>query len=131
MLGWAALETYAAELARVAEHANRQTLRCFVETSRRGEEVVIALYERWFDGDHLRCDELARRAFDPADENALVASAEFLAEVEAWAERRNEEREAAYLDDALDDEARIQRTLDRQSAAAELQRILASERTGP
>jgi hypothetical protein len=128
MLEWAAVETYASELTRVAEHANNRTLGCFTESNKEGGKVRVALYERWFDGEHLRCDELARRVFDPSDERTLVSSAEFLAELEAWAERRNEEREAAYLDASADDAARTENSLEQESAAQELARILASER---
>lgn len=39
----------------------RQTLRCFVVTRRQGEEIAITLYERWFDGNRLHCDELDAR----------------------------------------------------------------------
>jgi hypothetical protein len=129
-LEWAAIETYAAELARVAEHANNRTLGCFVETHSESGTVEIALYERWFDGNHLRCDELARRVFDPDDVGALVASAEFLVELEAWAGQRNEEREAAYLDASANDMARTARSIERESAAEELARILASKTSG-
>lgn len=131
LLQWSAIETYAAELARVAEHANHGTLGCFVETTEEVGVVVIALYERWFDGDHLRCDELARRLFDPVDETALVASAEFQAELEAWAEQRNEARESAYLDASAADAARVERALEQKSAATELAQILAGARHQP
>jgi hypothetical protein len=119
-----ALETYAAKLARVAQHGNDGTLGCFVETSTDKGSVVITLYERWFDGAQLHCEELTRRVFDPSDENALVASAEFIAELEEWAERRNEERNASYLDASADDAARVLRSIEQESAAAELAGIL-------
>lgn len=128
LLQWWAIETYAAQLARVAAHANEGTLGCFVETREKVGRVVITLYERWFDGDHLRCDELARRMFDPADETALVASAEFQAELQAWAEERNEAREFACLDANVADAARVERALEQRYAANELARILSSER---
>ena len=127
MLELAKLGTYAAVLDQVAVHANAGTLCCFVETKSEHAAVEVTLYERWFDGQRLRCDELAHRVFDPGDESALVASAEFVAELEAWAERRNEEREAAYIDASADDAARTQQATEQQSAAEELARILAGE----
>jgi hypothetical protein len=127
MLDLAALETYAGQLAAVADHANTGTFGCFVETKSAGGMVEIALYERWFDGQHVHCEELALRRFDPSDESTLVASAEFLAELEAFAERRNEEREGAYLDAGIDESERVRRTIEQQSAADELARILRRE----
>jgi hypothetical protein len=127
MFELAALETYAAQLARVAEHANCGTLGCFIETKPERGNVQIALYERWFDGSHLHCEELDRRVFDPADETTLVASAEFLAELEDRAAQRNEARDAAYLDASADDVERTRTSREQEAAAEELTRILPSE----
>jgi hypothetical protein len=119
------LERYAAELERAAGHGNDGTLGCFVDTRTRDSVVKVALYERWFDGSHLRCDELACRSFDPDDDGALVASAEFVAELEDWAEQRNDAREASYLEASVEDAARDERALEHASAANELAQILA------
>lgn len=126
LLELAQLETYAAQLERTAEHANNGTLGCFVETQQRDDGIVrVALYERWFDGEHLHCEQLASRDFDASDESALIASAEFLAELHEWAERRNDERQASELDAAAADAARIERASERRVAADQLARILA------
>lgn len=119
------LERFAQELDRVAKHGNEDTLGCFVDTRTRDGVVGITLYERWFDGRRLICDELASCTFDPEDETALVASAEFVVELENWAERRNDEREAAYLEQSVEDAARDERAVERASAASELASILA------
>jgi hypothetical protein len=119
------LQGYAALLERVAQHANDGTFGCFVETDSTGGDVTIALYERWFDGTKLHCEELARREFDASDESALVAGAEFRGELEQWAEDQNAAREASYLDAAADDRERIERATERASAAGGLAKILA------
>jgi hypothetical protein len=119
------LERYAQQLERVAKHGNEGTLGCFVDTRTRDGGVTVTLYERWFDGDQLITDELASRTFDPEEESTLVASAEFVAELEDWSERRNTERETAYLEHSVEDAAREERSLERSSAASELTRILA------
>jgi len=125
------LERYAAELERAARHANEGTFGCFVATQSRGDAVVATLYERWFDGAHLRCEQLARREFDASDEGTLVASAEFVAELEAWAEQRNDERETSYLEASVEAAARDERALERATAANELARILAEDSAQP
>ncbi|MGZ4167774.1 MAG: hypothetical protein ACXVR1_17855 [Solirubrobacteraceae bacterium] len=118
------LERYAAELERVARHANEGTLGCFVDTRAHEGVVEVALYDRWFDGDRLRCDELTRRRYDAADEAALVASAEFVAELEDWAQRRNDERARSEADARAETEAAQQQVRDRAAAADELAGIL-------
>jgi hypothetical protein len=127
----AELEAYASQLERVAQHANDGTLGCFVETISRAGTVWITLYERWFDGHHLVCEQLAQHGFDPTDEATLVASAEFMVELEAWAEERNEEREASYLDAGGEDDAGTARAIDQTAAADELARILQREHPSP
>jgi hypothetical protein len=120
------LERYASELELVARHANDGTLGCFVDTRPHEGSVEVALYDRWFDGESVRCEELARRSYDAGDEQALVASAEFVAELQDWAERRNTERELTY---ASDHEEAIARETDAKEAAAaadELTAILRS-----
>jgi hypothetical protein len=125
MLELAELEAYAAQLERAAEHGNGGTLGCFVETENRDDGVVrVTLYDRWFDGQRLRCEQLAGRDFDSTADNAVVDSSEFLAEVRDWAERRNDERDASYRDAATEDAARAERSVERAAAAAELDRIL-------
>jgi hypothetical protein len=122
-----ALEAYAARLERTAEHGNNGTLGCFVDAEPRRNGIVhVTLYERWFDGQHLRCERLAGRDFDSTDESALVASSEFQAELQAWAEQRNHDRDAAYLDAAAEEAAQTERAAERANAAHELARILTS-----
>jgi hypothetical protein len=118
------LQGYASLLERVAQHANEGTLGCFVETDSRGGEVRITLYERWFDGAKLHCEELASRLFDASDESALVESAEFRGELEQWAEDQNAAREESYLGAAADEQARTERVTEQAAAAAELAKIL-------
>jgi hypothetical protein len=118
------IEAYAGQLELIAAHANAGTFGCFVDTTSRAGEVQITLYERSFDGRRLRCQSLAHRSFDPEDDSALVASAEFRAQLETWAEDRNEELEEAYRDAVDNDIVRMQRATDRQAAADELARIL-------
>jgi hypothetical protein len=129
LLELAALETYAGQLARVARHANDGLFGCFVVIDSPVGLLQIELYERWFDGQRLHVDELAERVFDPGDDGTLVSSAEFLAELEDWAERRNEAREAAYLEASANEESHNRRAIERERLAKELVRILASQTT--
>jgi hypothetical protein len=120
------LERSAADLEEVARHANAGTLGCFVDKRSQQGIVEIRLYERWFDGRELRCDELAHREFDASDPDTLVASSEFLAELEEWAERQSDQRETSYLEASVEDADRQQRALEQASAGDELARILDS-----
>jgi hypothetical protein len=131
LLELAELETYASRLELVARHVTEGTFGCFVETVSRDGSVEITLYERWFDGVQLHCEELAGREFDAGDDNALVASAEFLAELEAWAERRNDDRELSILNANVEEAARTERSSERSAAADELAEILESQRLRP
>ena len=125
MLELAAMESYAARLANIARHANGGTFGCFVATEPADGYVEVRLYERWFDGGELHTDELAWRTFDASDDAALVASAECVAELRAWADRRNEEREAAYARSRDADQLTRSTIADRDSASRELAEILA------
>lgn len=126
MLELAALEGYASHLALVARHAEAGTFGCFVESATTDGNVNVCLYERWFDGREIHTDELARRTFDASDEAALVASAEFVADLRAWAERQSDARETAYLQARDDDDARVQAAAEREAAGIELNAILAA-----
>jgi len=120
-----ALEAYAGQLERAAAHGNDGTLGCFVDIDERADGMVrVGLYERWFDDDRLRCEELATRDFDSAEDHAVAASAEFLAELSDWAERRNDEREAGERENVIADADRSERALDRAAAASQLTAIL-------
>ncbi|MGZ6569505.1 MAG: hypothetical protein ACXVHJ_00340 [Solirubrobacteraceae bacterium] len=124
------MEAYAAQLERAAEHGNEGTLGCFVETEQRDDGIVrVALYERWFDGRQLRCEQLALRDFDAAEPDAVVVSAEFLTELQAWAADRNEQREDGYIDAAVDDRDRAERAAERDDAARQLAEILEAHNT--
>ena len=81
------LETYSGHLARVVQHANDGTFGCFVVIDTSVGMLDIRLYERWFDGQRLQVDELAKRVFDPSDDETLVSGAEFVAELEDFAVR--------------------------------------------
>ena len=126
----AAMEAYAAQLERAAMHANEGKFGCFVETEQRDDGIVrVVLYERWFDGQRLRCEQLGHRDFDATEPDAVASSAEFLTELQAWAAERNEQREVGYLEAAVQERDRIERTTERVEAARELAEILASHNT--
>src|SRR6476659_8076085 len=56
------LESYAVQLQRAAEHGNRGTLGCFVRIEPVSDATVrVTLCERWFNGKHLLCEQLAVR----------------------------------------------------------------------
>jgi hypothetical protein len=122
----AALSSYQATLERAAEHGNRGTLGCFVDSVALADgRVRLELYERWLDGDKLRCEQLAQRVFDAQDDEALVSSSEFAAELREWSERRNEQRDAAVLQSSYTDARRAEDNAERRRAAHELAAILA------
>lgn len=123
------LETYSGHLARVVQHANDGTFGCFVVIDTSVGMLDIRLYERWFDGQRLQVDELAKRVFDPSDDETLVSGAEFVAELKDFAVRRNLEREATYLAASAADASCTERAVERERVAEELARILASEIT--
>ncbi len=121
------MEAYAAQLESAATHGNDGTLGCFVDTKQRDDGTVrVALYERWFDGQRLRCEELACRDFDATEPDAVASSAEFLTELQSWAAERNEQQEVDYLEAAAQDRDRVDRATERSDAARELAQILAS-----
>jgi len=126
----AEMEAYAAQLERAATHANEGTFGCFVVTEQQDGGIVrVVMYERWFDGRHLRCEELQFRDFDPAEPDAVASSAEFLAELQARAADRNEQREAGYLAAAANERDQLQRATERVEAARELAEILDGHNT--
>jgi hypothetical protein len=57
---------------------------------------------------------------------AMVASAEFLADLRIWADRRNEERETAVLQERDADDARRRLASEHEAASQELSQILAA-----
>ena len=121
------MEAYAAQLERAATHGNEGTLGCFVNTKQSENGTVqVALYERWFDGQRLRCEELACRDFDATEPDAVASSAEFLTELQSWAADPNEQQEVGYLEAAVLDRDRAERATERSDAARELAQILAS-----
>ena len=125
LLELAPMEAYAAVLERAAEHGNAGTFGCFVRTEQGDDGTVrVTLWERWLDGERLSCEQLAGRSFDASEDGAVAASAEFLAELENWAEARNDERELRRIDESVQEEDRAQRASERADAAAELARIL-------
>lgn len=129
LLEGVALEHYTAQLELIARYARAGEFGCFLESRSDGGDVEVILYDRWFDDPDIRTDELARRKFDASDDSALVASSEFLADLRLWADRRNEEREAAMLEQRDADDARERLNAEREAASAELSQILATHAT--
>jgi hypothetical protein len=121
-----ALEHYIARLQLIAGYAEQGQFGCFAETRSDGASVEVILWERSFDGADIRTEELARKAFDAGDEQALVASSEFVADLQIWAERRNDERDAAALHARDSADAQAQLAAEREAAGHELSAILAA-----
>jgi hypothetical protein len=59
-----------------------------IEPARDGT-VRVTRHDRWFKGNYLLSEQVAHRQFDSSDDGALLASAEFLAELEDPAAHRN------------------------------------------
>ena len=87
------LERYAEVLEQIARHLEEGTMGCFVDTRAVDGRVEVRLFERWFDGEKLHCEELAYSAFEATGVAALSASAEFAAELKAWGIKRDRWRE--------------------------------------
>lgn len=121
-----AMDHYAAQLSLIARHARDGQFGCFIESRSEHGMVEVILYDRWFVESDIRMVELARRAFDASDEDSLVASTEFLADLRIWADRRNEQREAAAVAEHDADDARRLLASERDAASVELSRILAA-----
>lgn len=116
---------YRAALDQAARHAAAGHYGCYVETKRhRGGTVEVELVSREIKDAKLQTEILASRTFDASDETALVASAEFAAELTAWAERVNDERSAALAEGAVEHAAALEDAAERERAAAELEAIL-------
>lgn len=126
LLDAVAMDHYAAQLSRIIRHAQEGRFGCFVENRSEHGMVELILYDRWFVESEILTEELARRAFDASDEDSLIASAEFLADLRIWADRRNEQREAAAAEEQDADDARRRLASEREAASLELSRILAA-----
>lgn len=126
LLETVALEHYRAQLGVVARSAETGKFGCFVEVQPKGGNVEVTLYDRWFDGWNIRTEEVTRQAFASTDERSLVASTEFLAELQIWAERQNAEREAVLAGQQDADDARARLAAQRSAASRELSEILAA-----
>jgi hypothetical protein len=132
MFDLAEMEAYAAQLERAAAHGNDGTLGCFVTTGQQDGGIVrVSLYERWLEGQRLRCERLAQRDFDASAPDAIVASAEFLTELQAWAADRNDERDSRSVAMAEEDRARTERANEQADSAKQLAEILQSHRVDP
>ena len=116
---------YQAALAQAAKHAAVGHYGCYVETQRlRGGKVEVELVSREIKDAKLRTEILASREFDASDDDALVASAEFAAELRAWADRVNDERATALVEGAVEHDVALEDAAERDRAAAELASIL-------
>jgi hypothetical protein len=119
------LAAYRAALAQAVEHAAQGHYGCYVETRRlRGGQVEVELISRVIVDAKLWTEILASRMFDASDEDALVASAEFAAELQAWADQVNDERNTALAEGAVEHDAALADAAERERAAAELEAIL-------
>ena len=72
----------------------------------------------------LRCATSTRQSPD-----ALVASTEFLTELQAWAADRNEQREDGYIEAVVGEQDRAERAAERDDAARQLAEILKAHNT--
>jgi hypothetical protein len=122
----AELEAYAAQLETAATHAARGRLWYFVTTRPHADGIVeVALFDRWFDGRHVRCEQRAHGEFDSTDEAAAAASVEFTASLQAWAEQQNATREARCRELDGDEVLEAERAAQTATAARALAALLA------
>jgi hypothetical protein len=119
------MASYRAALEQAAGHATAGHYGCYVETRRlRGGKVQVELIEREVVDAKLRTAILASRTFDASDEDALVASSEFAAELSDWADRVNTERETVLAEGRAEHDQALADAAERERAAAELEEIL-------
>lgn len=126
LLDAVARDRYIARLEQISHYAEQGQFGCFAETRSVDGSVEVILWERSFDGTDIQTEELARRAFDATDEQSLVASTEFLADLRIWAERRNDERDAVAAEERDENDARARLAAEREAAGRELNQILAA-----
>ncbi|HWH12148.1 MAG TPA: hypothetical protein VG165_13545 [Solirubrobacteraceae bacterium] len=85
----------------------------------------MSLFDRWFDGRHVRCEQRAHREFDSADDAGASAAVDFTAGLQAWAEQQNDAREARCREVGGDEVLEAEQSAQAASAAAELAALLA------
>ncbi|HEX3875225.1 MAG TPA: hypothetical protein VHW26_13815 [Solirubrobacteraceae bacterium] len=120
------LEAYAAQLESAAKHAARGHLWCFVTTAaHRDGTVEVSLFDRWFDGRQVRCEQRASREFDSTDEASAAAALDFTAGLQAWAEQHNDAREAGCRERGGDELLEAERSEQTAAGARDLAALLA------
>ena len=124
---------YERELSRAADEARAGRYGATVSVVPLPDgKVKVEVVECAFDGLKLRTDVLASGRFDATDEDALVPTAEAMAELRAWVEERNRRRVKQMVEaearEAVDAEIATRHAQDRARAAKELAEIL--ERAG-
>ena len=120
------ISRYVSELEELRGYAIRDALGAWVETvPARDGRVRVRLIERRFDGEQVRTDVHADRAFDATAEDAVAVSAAFAAELGAWAEQRNAVLEEAQRTASDDRERAHAEAASRDREARELAEILA------
>lgn len=88
-----AIWLYEAALSRAAQEARAGEYGCQVAVlPLKDGSIEIVVTEKVIDGMEFRQQVLATRRFDATAENAVVRSAEALAELRAWADERNRHR---------------------------------------
>jgi hypothetical protein len=122
----AELEAYAAQLESAADHGERGDLWYFVTTRpQRSGIVEVSLFDRWFDGRHVRCEQLAHAEFDSTDETSAAASLDFAAGLQAWAEAGNDAREARCREAGGEERLEAEQAQQTDAVARELAALLA------
>jgi hypothetical protein len=122
----AELEAYAAQLETAARHAEQGRLWYFLTTRPHADGTVeVSLFDRWFDGRHLRCEQRAHSEFDSSDEASAAASVEFTASLQAWAEQQNAAREARCRELDGGEQLEAERAAETRDAGRELADLLA------
>jgi hypothetical protein len=120
------LEAYAAQLQAAAGYAERGQLWCFVTTKARADGVVeVSLFDRWFDGRHVRCEQRAHREFDSSEEDSATEAVDFTAGLQAWAEQQNDAREARCRERSGDEIVDAEQAAQTTAGAADLAALLA------
>jgi hypothetical protein len=122
----AELEAYAAQLEIAAANAARGQLWYFVTTRPHADGTVeVTLFDRWFDGRQVHCEQRAHGEFDSSDEASSAASIEFAATLQAWAEHQNDGREARCRELGGDELLEAEQAAQALTGARELASLLA------
>jgi hypothetical protein len=120
------ITTYEGLLQEVAAHANDGSLGSFVEVHpREHDEIVIDLFDRWFDGERIVTERLAQRCVAATAVDAVASAAATAEEFREQAASRNAAHENELVSRAESERTQREREETEHREAVELADIIA------